>query len=168
MTVRVHWVGLAVVVLGGSVLVALLLWPTAYRLGFGLELLSREAPPIERAPQVGATYLMDRAAVWWGAVSSRPTEGWDWLAAMGLAALGILGLIVVLAKAVGTFVLGGLLAGYLAGHRLGAARHRGAQTAALRLVRRFGRLWISELLLVVAVVVAFDAATLALQVASTR
>lgn len=111
---------------------------------------------------------MDNIAVWWGAVSSRPTQGLDWLIAFGLGALGIVGLLVVTSKVAVTFVLGGLLVGYHAGIRLGAARHRSAQAAAMRLLRRFGRLWFSELLLVLAVIVAFDSATLALQVAGTR
>ena len=165
---RVHWARLSAMVLGTSALAALLLWPTGYRLGFGLELLSRDAPPLERTPEVWVSYLMDRAAVWWGEVSSRPTNGWDWLVAIGLAGLGILGLVLVLAKAAGTLLLGGLLIGYHAGMRLGAARHRAARVASLRLLRRFGRLWFSELLLVVAVIVAFDGATLALQVTGAR
>jgi hypothetical protein len=168
MNQRFPWVRLSVVVLSVSVVAALLLWPTAYRLGFGLDLLGREAPPLERAPGVGANYLLDQLAVWWGAVSSRPTQAWDWVPALSLGALGVLGLLVVIAKVAGTFVLGGLLVGYHSGIRLGAARHRAAQAAALRLLRRFGRLWLSELLLVVAVIVAFDAATLALQVAGAR
>lgn len=168
MTLRVHWLRVSVVVLTAAAVAALWLWPTAHRLGFGLDLLSREAPPLERAPTVGAVYLMDAIAVWWGAVSSRPTQGLAWIVAFSLGALGIIGLLVVMAKVAVTFVLGGLLVGYHAGIRLGAARHPRAQAAAMRLLRRFGRLWLSELLLVLAVIVAFDAATLALQVAATR
>lgn len=168
MRLRVHWLRLSVVILTASGVAALWLWPTAYRLGFGLDLLGREAPPLERAPAAGATYLMDNIAVWWGEASSRPTQGSDWLIAIGLGALGIVGLLVVTSKVAVTFVLGGLLVGYHAGISLGAAHHRSAQAAAMRLLRRFGRLWLSELLLVLAVIVAFDAATLALQVAGTR
>jgi len=162
----------AVLVLALSIVAAVAVYPTPYRLGWATGVLGLEIPPTADEPAAIGRYVFELASVWWGGVNAHPQQSaWDWIAVVGVSAFAGTALIVVIAKA----VVFALMTAAALGAACGAvvARFGGSFVAwelfksrVAPLIRRAARFWLAEFFLVMAGIVALDAVALALRVST--
>lgn len=159
----------AATLLAFSIVAAIVLWPTVWRLGWATSVLSKQMPPPGGELAAVGKYLQDAATLWWLHLNNHPpaTIG-DWLSVAVVSAFATLALILVISKALlmallGAGLLGGLLGTGLARGRTDKAG-RDVLVSAAGLLKSLSRWWLAELLIAVAGVVALDAVVLALNV----
>ncbi|SKA40395.1 hypothetical protein SAMN02745126_06344 [Enhydrobacter aerosaccus] len=161
----------AFMLLLASIFMAVVAWPTAYRYGWGTAILGLEVAPAGQELQAVGTFIREKASIWWIAANSHPPQSVaEWILLVALSAFAAFALLIVIAKvalvALAAAFAFGAGVGVLASGRAPLADRQHALRRLAQLLRLQARFWLSEILLVIAGVVALEAAALALRVHS--